>query len=80
MVPTIHALGKVAAALEVTVADLVVENSERELLFSELRGAPPATIVRLRSELRRYVQRESPESLKVAESIAHSGAGSRRVK
>jgi len=38
VVPTIHALAKVATALEVTVADLVLGDSAREQLFAATRG------------------------------------------
>src|ERR1700679_1153422 len=37
-VPTITSLAKVAAALELTVADLVLGNSPREQLFEVARG------------------------------------------
>ena len=38
VVPTVHALAKVAAALEVTVADLVLGDSVREQIFAATRG------------------------------------------
>lgn len=52
VVPTVGTLARVAAALEVTVADLVTGQSERELLFDELRDAPIALIRALRDTLR----------------------------
>lgn len=39
VVPTIGTLARVAKALEVTVADLVIGDSDREKLFYELRRA-----------------------------------------
>jgi transcriptional regulator with XRE-family HTH domain len=38
VVPSLHALAKVAEALQVTVADLVLGDSDRERLFGVTRG------------------------------------------
>ena len=40
VVPTVGTLARLAAALEVTMADLVSEDSDREAIFELLRGAP----------------------------------------
>lgn len=53
VVPGVGTLARVAKALGVTIADLVVGESDREKLFDELRGRP-ATLVRgLRETVRR---------------------------
>jgi transcriptional regulator with XRE-family HTH domain len=52
VVPTIGTLARVAKALELTIADLVVGDSERERLFEELREAPAATVRELRERVR----------------------------
>lgn len=52
VVPTIGALSRVARALDVTLADLVLGDSERERLFEDLRGQRPALIRELRERLR----------------------------
>jgi transcriptional regulator with XRE-family HTH domain len=44
VVPTVHALAKVAAALEVTLPDLVVGDSAREQLFEITRGMSDADV------------------------------------
>src|SRR6266849_4098688 len=44
VVPTLHALVKVAAALELTVADLVVGDSPREQLFVAARDLTESEI------------------------------------
>jgi transcriptional regulator with XRE-family HTH domain len=48
VIPTIGTLARVAAALDVTLGDLVNGESERERLFSELRDADPKLIRELR--------------------------------
>lgn len=48
VVPTIGTLARIARALDVTLADLVVEDTDRERLFVELRGARPALVRELR--------------------------------
>jgi len=40
VVPTVGTLARVAAALGVTIADLVAGDSDREVIFELLRGAP----------------------------------------
>lgn len=52
VVPTIGTLARLAAALDVTVADLVLGDSDRERLFEELRGARPAFVRDLRERAR----------------------------
>ncbi len=52
VVPTIGTLARVARALELTIADLVVGESDREKLFDELREAPPAIVRELRDRAR----------------------------
>lgn len=52
VVPTIGTLARVAKALELTVADLVIGESERERLFEELRHAPHAVLRDLRERAR----------------------------
>lgn len=58
IVPTVGSLTRVAAALEVTLADLVAGESERETLFVSLRDASPSTI----RELRDRVANEAAET------------------
>ena len=48
VVPTLHSLAKVAAALEITIADLVAADSSRELLFLETRGLNDGAVAELR--------------------------------
>jgi transcriptional regulator with XRE-family HTH domain len=50
VVPSVATLATVARALELTIADLVAGTSEREQLFLELRGAPPAYLRKVRAE------------------------------
>jgi transcriptional regulator with XRE-family HTH domain len=52
VVPTIGTLARIASALEVTIADLVVGDSERERLFEELRQESPPLIRELREQAR----------------------------
>jgi transcriptional regulator with XRE-family HTH domain len=52
VVPTIGTLARVARALELTIADLVVGDTERERLFDELREAPGNAIRELRERAR----------------------------
>ena len=51
VIPTIGTLARVAKALEVTVADLVLGESDRERLFNELRRADPKLMRELRDWL-----------------------------
>ncbi len=46
VVPTITTLNKVAAALELTMADLLLGDTPRERLFEQLRGASPVDVAR----------------------------------
>jgi transcriptional regulator with XRE-family HTH domain len=48
VVPGVGALARIATALGVTVADLVVGSSERERLYDDTRDLPPAAVRRLR--------------------------------
>lgn len=48
VIPTIGTLARVAKALDVTVADLVVGDSDRERLFHELRRADAKLLRELR--------------------------------
>ena len=52
VVPTIGTLARVATALEVTIADLVVGETDRERLFEELRDEPQAVIREVREHVR----------------------------
>jgi XRE family transcriptional regulator, regulator of sulfur utilization len=52
VVPTIHALAKLAAALQVTMADLLLGDSLREELFSVTRGLRETEVRRLLVEAR----------------------------
>lgn len=52
VVPTVGALARIAEALEVTIADLVIGDSERERLFEELRGQRPSLIREVRDRAR----------------------------
>jgi transcriptional regulator with XRE-family HTH domain len=47
VVPTIRALAKIAAALEVTVADLVLGDSLREQIFAATRGLADSDLRKL---------------------------------
>jgi transcriptional regulator with XRE-family HTH domain len=60
VVPTIHSLAKIARALDVTVADLVVGPSERERLFTVARELSPDDV---RWLLARAEERAPPEAL-----------------
>jgi transcriptional regulator with XRE-family HTH domain len=53
VVPTIGTLARVARALEVTIADLVAGETDRERLFEDLRGQPPAVMRDIREHIRR---------------------------
>lgn len=44
VVPTLHSLARIAAALELTVTDLVLGDSPRERLFDLTRGLPTSDI------------------------------------
>jgi transcriptional regulator with XRE-family HTH domain len=67
VVPGAAALAKLAGALEVTIADLVLGATERELLFGELRAVPTEHVARIRRELRARYRIPAPDFLKVAE-------------
>lgn len=51
VIPTIGTLARVAAALDVTVADLVLGETDRERLFNDLRRADPKLVRELREWL-----------------------------
>ena len=50
VVPSLHSLSRLATALEVTVADLVLGPSPRERLFDATRGLPETDVQRLLDE------------------------------
>jgi transcriptional regulator with XRE-family HTH domain len=52
VVPLLHSLSRLASALEVTVADLVLGPSTREQLFEATRGLPEAEIQHFLQEIR----------------------------
>jgi transcriptional regulator with XRE-family HTH domain len=52
VVPTIGTLARVARALEITIADLVVGDTDRERLFDELREAPVSAVRELRGRVK----------------------------
>ena len=52
VVPTIGALSRVATALGVTLADLVVGDSDRERIFDELRDQRASVIREIRERIR----------------------------
>jgi len=51
VMPSIGTLARVAEALDVTIADLVVGNTERERIFRDLRRAKPALLREIRALL-----------------------------
>lgn len=52
VVPTIHTLAKLATALEVTVADLVIGASTREEIFELLRNVSEPELLKLQQQVR----------------------------
>jgi transcriptional regulator with XRE-family HTH domain len=74
VVPTIHSLAKIARALDVTVADLVVGASERERLFALARELSPDDV---RWLLARAEERVPPETLARFNEAASRAAASR---
>ena|SRR5688572_25434915 len=52
VVPTIGTLARVAIALEVTIADLVLGDSDRERLFDELRHESAGAVREVREQMR----------------------------
>ena len=52
VMPTVGALARVAAALDVTLADLVLGDTDREQLFDDLRGQRPGLIREIRERAR----------------------------
>jgi transcriptional regulator with XRE-family HTH domain len=56
VVPGLHALTKIAAALEVTVADLVLGDSPREQLYEATRGLSDADLRRLLADVQRSLK------------------------
>lgn len=69
VVPSLSTLHRVAQALEITVADLVLGESEREKLFADLRTVSPAELRKLRSQLHRKYQSAPAPLLAVADSV-----------
>jgi transcriptional regulator with XRE-family HTH domain len=55
VIPTIGTLARVAKALDVTVADLVLGESDRERLFNELRRADAKLLRELRDWLAKRI-------------------------
>jgi transcriptional regulator with XRE-family HTH domain len=51
VVPTVAALARVARALEVTIADLVLGDTDREQMFEASRGVAPARLKQIRALL-----------------------------
>lgn len=74
VVPTIHSLAKIARALDVTVADLVVGASERERLFTLTRELSPDDV---RWLLARAEERAPPEALARLNEVALNQAAPR---
>lgn len=72
VVPTIGTLARLAAALDVTVADLVLGDSDRERLFDELRGARPGFVRDLRERARVARPEISVDSARDGE-VLHAG-------
>jgi hypothetical protein len=60
VVPTIGTLARVARALEVTIADLVAGETERERLFEDLRNQSATVIRDIREQVRRVSGRGLP--------------------
>lgn len=60
VMPTIGVLARVAGALELTMSDLVAGETERERLFSDLRGRPSTFIRALRAEIRKAAAPRPP--------------------
>lgn len=55
VVPTIGTLARVARALELTIADLVIGETDRERLFEELRDVPASGIREVRERVRAVI-------------------------
>lgn len=55
VIPTIGTLARVARALDVTVADLVIGETDRERLFSDLRRADPKLVREIREWLAKRI-------------------------
>ncbi len=47
VVPTVGTLARIAAALDVTIADLVIGTTDRERVFEALRTAPRETLAKV---------------------------------
>jgi transcriptional regulator with XRE-family HTH domain len=60
VVPTIGVLARVADALEITMADLVLGDTEREKLFAEVRGQTKTFVQELRARVREHRDAETP--------------------
>jgi transcriptional regulator with XRE-family HTH domain len=70
VVPSIATLSTIARAFELTLADLVIGNSDRELLFSELRNAPPNFIKRMRAELQIVGEKKTAATPRQSEVVS----------
>ena len=81
VVPSVSSLARIADALEMTLADLVIGTTERERLFEELRDAPQEVVRSLRASVKgksiEYTQ-TNDKRLRVAE--AASGPASKVSK
>jgi transcriptional regulator with XRE-family HTH domain len=55
VVPTVRALAQIAKALDITIADLVLGDTDRERLFAETRTVSAARVRKLRAILSEYV-------------------------
>ncbi len=70
VVPTVATLTRVARALELTLADLVVGETERERLFEDTRGMPDPRVRQLRAaalQIRAEYVAEAERALLVAD-------------
>jgi len=61
VVPTIHALAKLAKSLEVTVADLVLGDTPREKLFAAMRHLDPQDMARVADLVNSAARNATPE-------------------
>lgn len=56
VVPTVGTLARIAAALDLTVADLVAGDGDREAMFEQLRGRPDL-VAEIRALLAKRLER-----------------------
>jgi transcriptional regulator with XRE-family HTH domain len=59
-VPTLSTLAKIAKALELPIADLVLGDTPRELLYEATRGLDDAHVLRLRDSVTASVAKSLP--------------------